>query len=291
MQQTGGVGAGGWTRRRVLLAALLLLVLGAPSVGPLAGVPERARPAVRPGSGPGAQPDGLPGVPDTRVVMQDGRAYVLHVPPALRRDPRLSRGSPVMLVLHGLDSNPADAAASTGLSRLADRDDALVAYPEGVRDSFNAGYCCGPAVVHQVDDVSFLARVVQDLRRRGAGRVSVVGFSNGGMMAYRLACERPGLVDTVGVMSGTLEIPRCDGRITALHLHGDRDTAVPFEGDDSSARLGTFLRDVRTIEAASPGSSITVRRLQRWEHRWQQQGHPVDASEEFWAFARMSERP
>ena len=283
MEQTDGVSTAGWTRRRVLLGALVLLVLGASSVAPLAGA--------RTGSTGGARPGGLPGAADTRVVMRDGRAYVLHVPPALRRDPRLSQGVPAMLVLHGLESNPADAADSTGLSRLADRDGALVVYPEGVRESFNAGYCCGPAVTHQVDDVAFLVRVVQDLRRRGAGRVSVVGFSNGGMMAYRLGCERPGLVDTGGVMGGTLEIPRCDGRIRALHLHGDRDTAVPFEGDDASERLGTFLRDVRTIVAASPGSSITVRRLERWEHRWQQQGHPVDASEEFWAFARMSARP
>ena len=275
MEQTGPVSSTGWTRRRVLLASLLLVAVGASGAAPLAG----------------ALPDARPGAGDSRVVLPDGRAYVLHVPPALRRDPRLVPGSPVMLVLHGLDSNPADAAESTGMSRLADRDGALVVYPEGVRDSFNAGYCCGPAVTHQVDDVAFLTRVVQDLERRGAGRVSVVGFSNGGMMAYRLACERPGLVDTVGVMSGTLEIPRCDGRIRALHLHGDRDTAVPFEGDDHSERLGTFLRDVRTIEAASPGSSITVRRLERWEHRWQQRGHPVDASEEFWAFARMSARP
>lgn len=261
----------GWTRRAVVAGALLLAVGGGPSQAPLAGA--------------------LPAAADARVVMPDGRAYVLHVPPALRRDPGLVQGSPVMVVLHGLDSNPDDAARSTGLSRLADRDGALVVYPEGLRDSFNAGYCCGPAVTHQVDDVGFLTRVVQDLRRMGAGRVSVVGFSNGGMMAYRLACERPGLVDTVGVMSGTLEIPRCDGRITALHLHGDRDTAVPFEGERYSKRLGTFLRDVRTIEAASPGSSITVRRLDRWRHRWQEEGHPVDASEEFWRFARMAARP
>ena len=257
----------GWT----VAVALLLALVGGSSLAPLA--------------------DTLPDAPDTRVVLPDGRAYVLHVPPALRRDPSRTPGTPVMVVLHGLDSFPADAAQSTGLSRLADRDDALVAYPEGVRDSFNAGHCCGPAVTHQVDDVAFLTRVVQDLRRRGAGRVSVVGFSNGGMMAYRLACERPGLVDTVGVMSGTLQIPRCDGRITALHLHGDRDTAVPFEGTPLNPELGTFLRDVRTIAAASPGSSITVRRLDRWRHRWQEEGHPVDASEEFWRFARMAARP
>lgn len=225
---------------------------------------------------------------DRRVVLDDGRAYVLHVPPALRRDPRRARGRPVLVFLHGLDSFPADAARSTGFDRLADRDDRLVAYPEGVRNSFDAGLCCGQAVTYGVDDVSFLVRVIADLRRRGAGRVSVVGFSNGGMMAYRLACERPGLVDSVGVMSGTLEIPRCDGPIRVLHLHGDRDTAVPIAGAAFSKRLHTYLRPVADIAKAAPGSDITFRLLSPFPHRWTRPGDPVDATAEFWSFARMA---
>lgn len=253
--------------------SLLVLVLGAAAIAPLAGaVPGDA------------------GAVDTRVVLPDGRAYVLHVPTALRRDPALGQGRPAMVFLHGLTSNPADAARSTGLDRLADRDGDLVAYPEGLRDSFDAGLCCGAAVTYDVDDVGFLTRVVADLRSRGAGRISVVGFSNGGMMAYRFACERPDLVDTVGVMSGTLEVPRCAGPIRALHLHGDHDTAVPLHGDDHSARLDAFLRDVDTIAAAAPGSSITVRVLKPFPHRWTEPGDPFDASAQFWDFARMSSR-
>jgi polyhydroxybutyrate depolymerase len=262
-----------WSRRRALAALSLATVLAGGAAAPLAGA-----------LGP------VPAATDTRVVLADGRAYVLHTPPALRRDPSQAAGRPVLMFLHGLDSTPADAAQSTGFNRLSDRDGALVVYPEGVRDSFNAGLCCGQAVVQAIDDVDFLARVVADLRRRGAGRISAVGFSNGGMMAYRLACERPELVDTVGVMSGTLEIPRCDGPIRALHLHGDRDTAVPFDGAAYSKRLQTFLRDVRTIPDAAPGSDITIRRLSPYPHRWTEPGDPVDATEEFWRFARMGER-
>jgi polyhydroxybutyrate depolymerase len=263
-------GPGALARGRLVVLALLLLVLGVPSVGTLADS----------GAGP----------VDTRVVLDDGRAYVLHVPAVLRRDPSAGRGRPAMVFLHGLKSNPQDAARSTGLDRLADRDGVLVAYPEGLRDSFDAGLCCGPAVRYDVDDVGFLTRVVADLRGRGAGRISVVGFSNGGMMAYRFACQRPDLVDTVGVMSGTLEVPRCAGPVRALHLHGDHDTAVPLHGTDHSARLDAFLRDVDTIAAAAPGSSITVRVLAPFPHRWTEPGDPVDASAEFWRFARMSSR-
>jgi poly(3-hydroxybutyrate) depolymerase len=263
-------GAGGWTRRRAVLAVLVGLVAAGAGAAPLA----RALDPVTEGV-------------DQRVVLPSGRAYVLHVPPALLEQPRGGEGRPAMVVVHGLDSDPADAARSTGFDRLSDRDGVLVAYPEGVRDSFNAGLCCGPAVTHGVDDVAFLADVIRDLRRRGAGRVSVAGFSNGGMMAYRLGCERPELVATVGVVAGTLEIPRCRGPITALHFHGDDDTSVPYRGTLYSRKLKTFLRDVRTIQGAARGSRITIRVLDPYPHRWTEPGDPVDATAELWRFAGM----
>ena len=261
-----------WSRRRTLLVLLVALVLGVGSVAPLAGALD----PVTSGS-------------DSRVVLASGRAYVLHVPPQAREDPEAVVGRPGMVVLHALLTGPADAATSTGFDALADRAGVLVAYPSGIKRSYNAGLCCGQAVVQQVDDVAFLEDVVADLRSRGAGRISVVGFSNGGMMAYRFACARPALVDTVGVLSGTLEVPRCEGPIRALHLHGTSDTAVPFEGTPWSERLSAYLRPVPTIAEAAPGSSITVRALEGYPHRWTVPGDAVDATREFWEFARMSE--
>jgi poly(3-hydroxybutyrate) depolymerase len=259
-----------WTRRRVVVASLAGLVAGAGIVAPLAGAFD----PVREGA-------------DSRVVLDSGRAYVLHTPPLLRRVPAMAEGRPAMIVLHGVKDTPEHFESVAGFTKYADRDGNLVAYPEGVRDSFNAGLCCGEASRYAVDDVAFLSDVVSDLRERGAGRISVVGFSNGGMMAYRLACERPDLVDTVGVMSGTLEIPRCRGPIKAYAIHGLKDTAVPWTGDHYSERLRCFLRDVRTIRGAAPGSDITIRQLPGFPHRWTVPGDEVDATAEFWKFARM----
>jgi polyhydroxybutyrate depolymerase len=260
-----------WTRRRVVLAALGGLVAVAGIAAPLAGAIDPVR-------------DGT----DARVVLPSGRAYVLHTPPLLRRVPSMVEGRPAMIVLHGVKDTPENIARSTGFDAYSDRDGDLVAYPEGVRQSFNAGLCCGEASSYAVDDVAFLSDVVSDLKARGAGRIAVVGFSNGGMMAFRLACARPELVDTVGVMGGTLEIPHCDGPIRALALHGLRDTAVPFTGERYSSRLRCFLRDVRTIRSAAPGSSIVIQQLPGFPHRWTVPGDDVDATAEFWKFAGMT---
>lgn len=259
-----------WTRRRVILAAVAALIALAGMAAPLAG----AFAPIRSGA-------------DSRVVLSSGRAYLLHTPPLLRRSPAMADGRPAMIVLHGWKDTPELSEESTGFKAYSDRDGDLVAWPEGVRASFNAGLCCGEAVTYDVDDISFLSDVVSDLKLRGAGRISVVGFSNGGMMAYRLACARPDLVDTIGVMSGDLEIPHCDGPIRALALHGLKDTAVPFTGRRFSPTLRCFIRDLRTIPAAAPGSSITIQPIPGYPHRWTVPGDPVDASAQFWAFARM----
>jgi poly(3-hydroxybutyrate) depolymerase len=260
-----------WTRRRVVLAALGTLAAGAAIAAPLAA-------AINPVH------DGA----DSRVVLASGRAYTLHTPPLLRRTPAMAEGRPAMIILHGIKDTPEHFESVAGFKKYADRDGNLLAYPEGVRESFNAGLCCGDAAAYKVDDITFLSNVVSDLRARGASRISVVGFSNGGMMAYRLACERPDLVDTVGVMSGTLEIPHCDGPIKALHVHGLRDTAVPFTGDRYSKRLRCFLRDVRTIRSAAPGSDIVIQQLANFPHRWTIAKDKVNATEEFWKFAGMA---
>jgi poly(3-hydroxybutyrate) depolymerase len=262
-----------WTRRRVVLAALGGLIAGAGIVAPLAGAIDPAQ-----------------GGQDSRVVLADGRAYVLHTPPLLRQIPAMAEGRPAMIILYGIKDTTEHFESVARFKKYADRDGNLIAYPEGVRQSFNAGLCCGDASAYKVDDVSFLSNVVSDLKARGASRISVVGFSNGGMMAYRLACERPDLVDTVGVMSGTLEIPHCNGPIKALHVHGLKDTAVPFKGERYSTKLRCFLRDVRTIREASPGSNIVIQQLAGYPHRWTVAGDRVDVTEEFWKFAGMAGR-
>ncbi|MDT7540007.1 MAG: hypothetical protein QOI82_3592 [Actinomycetota bacterium] len=260
-----------WTRRRVVLAALGGLIAGAGIAAPLAAAIDPVH-------------DGA----DSRIVLSSGRAYVLHTPPLLRRVPAMAEGRPAMIVLHGIKDTVTHFESVAGFDKYADRDGNLVAFPEGVRESFNAGLCCGDAAAYKVDDVGFLSDVVSDLKARGASRISVVGFSNGGMMAYRLACERPDLVDTVGVMSGTLEIPHCDGPIRALHVHGLKDTSVPYTGTRYSKKLRCFLRDVRTIRAASPGSNIVIQQLPGFPHRWTVAGDRVDATKEFWEFAGMA---
>lgn len=143
---------------------------------------------------------------------------------------RVTELTPVVVVLHGLGGTGADAAAGFG---FADVDGVLVAAPDGVDRSWNAGACCGPAHERGVDDVARLDALVANLvAHHGADprRVYAVGFSNGAMMAYAWACRSRTLAG-IGVVSGALVTPCPDpGPVAVVAVHGYADRSVPIGG-------------------------------------------------------------
>ena len=221
----------------------------------------------------------------TRVQVGEGRSYVLHTPIARVNPPKAP--DTALIVLHGWRNDWQQVARQTGFSDLSDQRGFLVAYPEGYEKSWNAGVCCGEARRRGLDDVGFLTRVVADLRRRGAERVAMVGFSNGGMMAYAFACARPDLVQRVGVMAGSLQVRECAARIDVLHIHGLADAIVPYQGSPWSSRLKCWIRDVRTIPRAIRGGRVTIVPVKGLGHRWARVADGVDATEEFWRFSAL----
>ncbi|WP_298992417.1 alpha/beta fold hydrolase [uncultured Pseudokineococcus sp.] len=168
-----------------------------------------------------------------------------------------------VLVLHGYTSSAAQAAERLEAAALARDLGAVVVLPTGLgeRPSWAAGSCCGSAARSDVDDVGYLSRLLADLRSRGAERAYVVGYSNGGMLAYRLACERPEDVDAVAVVNGTVAVPTCPGAFTALHLAGAEDDAVPVDGVDLVPFLFTGFPALADLPALAPAADLDVRVL------------------------------
>lgn len=86
------------------------------------------------------------------------------------------------------------------------------------------------------DDVAFLRAVIADARARlGLERAPVLaaGFSGGGMMVWRLACDAPDSATAYAPVAGLMWRPlpdRCAGPVRMLHTHGWTDPVVPLEG-------------------------------------------------------------
>jgi polyhydroxybutyrate depolymerase len=201
------------------------------------------------------------------------RSYRLHVPAGLEP----STSSALVVALHGGGGNGANMQSTIGLDAVADRESFLVAYPNGsgrLGDyllTWNAGNCCGYALDEQVDDTAFLRAMVADISRTyliDPHRVFATGMSNGGMMAYRLACEAADLFAAVAPVAGALNLDSCEpaGPVSVLAIHGTADQHVLFEGGapavtvDSHSRIDQSVHYAMTYWASRNGCALDATR-------------------------------
>lgn len=172
------------------------------------------------------------------------RSYLLHVP-----DGQSMGAMALVVVLHGGGGSGESAAKMTHFSAEADQEGFLVVYPDGTDKprpllnamgkpgflTWNAGGCCGYARDKQVDDVAFLRAVVADvekIQKVNPKRIYATGISNGGMMAYRLACEASDVFAAIGPVSAIQDVTECKPAqyVSVIHFHGTDDENVPLNG-------------------------------------------------------------
>ncbi|MEO3819771.1 PHB depolymerase family esterase [Plantactinospora sp. B24E8] len=154
----------------------------------------------------------------------------------LYRPTRLSLSTPVPLVvmLHGALGSGRQAETTYGWNAVADRHGFVVAYPDGLNRSWAVSPdCCGSPARDGVDDVAFIAETVATVSARlpvDPDRIYATGISNGGMLAYRLACDTTTFA-AIGVVAGTLLGPcPTPAPISLLHIHGTADGVIPYDG-------------------------------------------------------------
>jgi len=212
---------------------------------------------------PSAAPDTRSWDPGVREVALevDGRdrSYVLE--PATGLAP--GEPSAVVVVLHQEGGTPEGVAQETGLAGLRARGATLV-YPAGVDRSWSAGACCGTPRDEGVDDLAFVDALLADVAEQGPvdpDRTALVGYSSGGMLAYRYVCGRPGRLAAAVVVSGSLESP-CEGSVTApdvLAVHGRLDGTVGFDKPVFITALGLAPRPaVDTLDILTRGADCAA---------------------------------
>lgn len=149
--------------------------------------------------------------------------------------------APLVIVLHGGGGSPESMMPRwTAKARAAGF---VVAAPKGIgrkekAGTWNAVGCCGEAATRGVDDIAFVAAVIDDVSRRRAvdpGRIYVAGFSNGGMLTHRVAIALGDRIAAAAVVSGAMFGNESPARapVAMLIIHGEKDPAVPFAGGGS----------------------------------------------------------
>lgn len=173
------------------------------------------------------------------VPGQGTRGYSIYIPDGV------SGPRPLLLALHGGGGNARINASMTLLDALGADEGIFIVYPEGsgALQTFNAGLCCGSAQTQNVDDVAFVSALLDDVEANypvDVTRVFSSGFSNGGMMSYRLACALADRISGIAAVSGASGQFDRDGNayyacnpsrpIPILHLHATNDRNYPFDG-------------------------------------------------------------
>jgi polyhydroxybutyrate depolymerase len=190
---------------------------------------------------------------------------------AIQVPPNTTGRLPFVLWLHGLGSSGAELTRGLGVRALANERHFAYAAPDGAIDSkqrhfWNASPACCNFDSSTVDHVAELGKLVAAARQHPSvdpARIYVVGFSNGGFMAHRLACDVPGIT-AIASIAGAGPNASCAPKapVAILQVHGDADDAVRYAG-------GRVLGNT-TLEA-HPSALDTVR---GWAKRNGCQGEP-----------------
>jgi len=167
---------------------------------------------------------------------QDVRRYLVYRPAKLERRPAL------VINLQAAGGNGSVQEGFTRFDAQADRLGWLVAYPDAAAHGWTAFGCCKHA---GVDDMTFIAKMIDHLQATDGvdpNRVYVTGWSRGGMMSYRVACELSSQVAAIAAVSGNMADasgnaygPACSPArpVSVLAINGRADPEVPIDGGRS----------------------------------------------------------
>ena len=167
------------------------------------------------------------------------RTYRLHVPP----DYDGVTAMPIVLSFHGYSLSATFFAPYANFDAVADGAGFLVVTPNGSGSPqfWNAaGYSGAPDDVAFVGDL--LAKLEGDLCVDTA-RVYTAGYSNGGGMALRVACDLADRIAAVGVAAATYV--NCAAAVPLIAFHGTADPMVPYEGGNRPPDEGGIFPSVR----------------------------------------------
>lgn len=189
--------------------------------------------------GPDSFPDrAAPPPPVERGQLEVGglaRTYRLYTPISLDR----GRPSPLLLVLGGVGNDGQEMSRVTDYDRIAEEERFVVAYADGVDDTWNGGFCCLLGASAGPDDVAFLLGLIDDVgagRNIDRARVYVAGISAGAMMAYKLGCDAADRIAGVAAVAGAMVLDACrpSRPVPVIHFHGTTDGLVPYLGGRSA---------------------------------------------------------
>lgn len=163
------------------------------------------------------------------------RTYLVHYPKKWDGLP-----IPMLVALHGRFGTGVTMSKQTKLNDLADQKGFIVLYPDGYKRSWADGRGSSPADEDGINDVLFIESIVKRMVAEGSvnpKEVFLVGHSNGGFMAQRMAIEKPELWKGVMSVAAQISVSQLKSKIhfktkpvSVAIMAGTEDPLVPYSG-------------------------------------------------------------
>lgn len=221
------------------------------------------------------QPTGLTGCADTdscfsNPELQIGGDRLAQV--QIPSDYTTTTRYPLLILLHGFGATGAVQSIYLGLDTRVDTKQYVLVTPDGTENAGGRRFwnatpaCCAfTDEDQQIDDVAYIRGLIEEAAATYSidpGRIGLVGHSNGGFMALRMACEASDLVTSVVSLAGSTfeddtSCAPADYPVNVLTMHGDEDETIPYAGSQFAG--GSFPSAIETIRrfAAHAGCNST----------------------------------
>jgi polyhydroxybutyrate depolymerase len=186
------------------------------------------------------------------------RTYILHIPPQYDSQ----KAFPMILLFHGGGGNAGQALNSYGLAEKADKEGFVLVAPNGtglLRQrllTWNVGFGFGYAMNHQVDDIGFVRRLIDELEKDlkiDAKRIFATGISNGGILCHFLAAALSdriaAIAPVVAAIGGKKSIDdpyilpaQPAEAVSVIAFNGILDKHIPYSGGLQEKSIGDPVR-------------------------------------------------
>jgi polyhydroxybutyrate depolymerase len=170
---------------------------------------------------------------------------------------------PLIILLHGFGANGYVQSIYLGLDTRVDSGQYVLVVPDGTENVAGERFwnatpaCCAFTEEDmQVDDVAYIRGLITEAAATYSidpSRIGLIGHSNGGFMALRMACEASDLVTSVVSLAGSTfaddaSCAPASKPVSVLTMHGDQDATISYAGS-------------QIIGDAYPGAQETTRRF------------------------------
>jgi len=150
---------------------------------------------------------------------------------------------PLVVALHGFQQDGPEVEGYFNLTPLVELERFLYIAPSGNTNFLGLGYwnaesgCCD-LFNNNPNDSAYLRTLIETVQAQFAvdpDRVHLVGYSNGGFMAYRMACDHADLIASLVSLAGATPLPSdpaCDpaNPVSVLQVHGTADSVIAYNG-------------------------------------------------------------